>query len=173
MSKPGPRPKPTKILELNNSWRKDKNKREPKPDSLHRYPAPAWLKKNAKDAWHKLEPILNSVGLLTVADVPAFERYCVLWGRWRELEEFIKKNGQTYTVKDKSGKKVIEYKAYPHVLRAERLAQILVRLEEQFGLTPSSRSRIELSFIPSPTAPPRKKAGNGKKKTKKANRFTR
>ena len=36
-------------------------------------------------------------------DRGALARYCQLWARWRENEEFLKEHGQAYPVKDRRG----------------------------------------------------------------------
>ena len=83
------------------------------------------------------------MGVLTKADRNALARYCVLWGRWRKAEEFIASQGDSYVVRDEHGK-VKGMKPYPQVRMAGQLAEQLLRLEQNFGLTPSARSRIEV-----------------------------
>src|SRR4029450_12689383 len=67
--------------------------------------------------------------------------YCRLWSRWRTAETFLQKHGEIYPLKvDRC--KVKCFQAYPQVATANKLAQQLTRLEQEFGMTPSARVRI-------------------------------
>ncbi len=87
--------------------------------------------------------MLHGMRVLTQVDQHALARYCQLWARWREAEEFLDKRGATYSVRDKDGN-IVALKKYPQVVIASDLADKLLRLEQQFGLTPSARTRLEV-----------------------------
>ena len=81
--------------------------------------------------------------VLTKIDANAHARYCRTWSRWRKAEEFIEKNGEMYPLKDESGR--IKYmQQWPQVAISHKLALQLTRLEQEFGMTPSARSRIKV-----------------------------
>lgn len=149
MGRRGPKPTPSEQLKARGSWRGHVNDAEP------RYPAadgggddtgagappcPDWLDERAKAYWAELAPMLLNARVLKRPDVHALARYCQLLSRWRRCEEFIQKNGDTYPVR-KDGE-VVGVREFPQVRRASDLAAQLVRLEAEFGLTPSSRSRV-------------------------------
>lgn len=90
------------------------------------------------------------MSVLSRIDGNALARYCRLWSRWKKVEQFIDKHGDTYPIKDDSGK-IKCLMPFPQVAIAHKLAGLLGRLEQEFGLTPSARSRIAV--------PPR--TGNG------------
>lgn len=136
----GPAPTPTNVLQMRGSWRANMRKSEPKPKRI-RPPCPRWLDARARKAWRTLAPKLKGMRVLTEVDQNALARYCQLWSRWREAEEFIAKRGTTYSVRDKEGN-VVSLKKYPQVAMADELADKLLRLEQHFGLTPSARTRL-------------------------------
>lgn len=138
----GPRPTPQKVLRLRGSWRGNLNPSEPKFPS-GKPTCPDWLDDEAKSAWRQLVPMLFTAGLLTKADRNALARYCQLHARWKKCELFIQKYGSTYPIKDEKGA-VKCFVQFPEVGIANSLAKQLTRLEQEFGLTPSSRSRIQV-----------------------------
>jgi len=142
MGKRGPRPTPTAILKLRGSRRAGGRKGEPRPE--RRRPAcPRWLDQAAKACWKQIVPQLEAMGVLTRIDANAVVRYCVLWSRWLQAEQFIAKHGAVYPLKDNSGR-IRCLQQFPQVAIAHRLSIALSKIEAEFGMTPSSRSRIEV-----------------------------
>ena len=136
MASRGSKPIPTAIKELEgNPGGRPLNKREPKP--VKKAPrCPAWLEDEAKKEWKRMSKVLESMGLLTEMDMAAFAGYCQAYARWKEAEEFITQHGSI--VKTPSG----YWQQVPQVSIAQTYLKIMNRFAEQFGLTPSSRSRI-------------------------------
>ena len=136
MGTPGRAPKPTelKILE-GNPGKRPLNKNEPAP--AKKAPScPKWLEPEAKKEWRRLAKHMESLGILTEVDMAAFASYCQAYARWKEAEEFISQHGSI--MRTKSG----YVQQVPQVSIAQSYNKILTKLAEQFGLTPSSRSRI-------------------------------
>lgn len=80
--------------------------------------------------------------VLTRIDTYALSRYCHLWARWRKLERTIADHGETSSIETKHG----SYEQQrPEVGIANKLMVLLARLEAEFGMTPASRSRVEVS----------------------------
>ena len=79
---------------------------------------------------------MEKLGILTEIDMAAFAGYCQAYARWKEAEEFITQHGTI--VKTPSG----YWQQVPQVSIAQTYLKIMNRFCEQFGLTPSSRSRI-------------------------------
>jgi P27 family predicted phage terminase small subunit len=152
MGKRGPKPTPTAVLRARNSWRGSVNRGEPEFDATPPR-CPGWLDAEAKKYWAALAPWLGVADVLRRTDANALARYCTLLARWRKCEEFIQKHGDTYTVKNNKGE-VVGVKEFPQVRRASDLAAQLVRLEAEFGLTPSARSRIAVDPAAKPPAKP-------------------
>ena len=125
-----------------NPGKRPINDAEPKP-SKKRPICPTWIDVDAKAMWKRLIPMLSDMGVLTEVDGNAVARYCQLWSRWKRAEQFIQKNGDVFPIKAEDGS--IKYlQQFPQVGIANNLAAQLNRLETEFGLTPSSRSRIRI-----------------------------
>lgn len=152
MGRRGPRPKPTPMLKLSGSWRGNVERGEPQPRKVIPE-CPEWLTGDARKVWDRMIDTLNFMGVLTEADGNSLARYCVTFVRWRAAEEFLAKYGTTFPVKDDRGK-VKCFMPFPEVAIANQLSQMLTRLEAEFGMTPSSRTRISLE-VGRPIRPPR------------------
>jgi P27 family predicted phage terminase small subunit len=83
---------------------------------------------------------LLPLGLLAKIDRPALAAYCTLWGRYVEAEIELRKSGAI--VKDPSSGYPIQ-NPYLNIANAA-LKQMRAFLVE-FGLTPSSRSRVKVT----------------------------
>ena len=136
MATRGRKPKPTalKVLE-GNPGKRPLNGREPVPPRAA-LKCPAWLLPEAKKEWRRLAKQMEQIGILTEVDMAAFAGYCQAYARWKEAEEFITQHGSI--VKTPSG----YWQQVPQVSIAQTYLKIMNRFAEQFGLTPSSRSRI-------------------------------
>ncbi len=143
----GPAPTPASILQFRGTLRKDRVHNPPTPGALQGRPVcPTWLDDEAKLAWKQLVPKLDLMRVLTRIDRNALARYCQLWSRWKKAELFIQKHGDTYPLKDDSGR-IKCLMPFPQVAIAHKLAGQLTRLEQEFGLTPSARTRIHVEPI--------------------------
>lgn len=80
------------------------------------------------------------MGLLSTADRAALAAYCVTYSRWVEAELMVKKFGMIV----KSPKANFPMKS-PYLCIAEGAMEQMRKLLVEFGLTPSSRSRIRVS----------------------------
>ena len=136
MATRGRKPKPTalKVLE-GNPGKRPINEHEPIPPK-GTVKCPTWLEPEAKKEWKRLAPSLEAMGVLTQADLTAFAGYCQAYARWKEAEEFITQHGTI--VKTPSG----YWQQVPQVSIAQTYLKIMNKFCEQFGLTPSARSRI-------------------------------
>ena len=136
MAMRGRKPTPTEIKELEgNPGKRTLKKAEPQPVN-NAPPCPKWLEPEAKKEWRRLSNQLELIGVLTEVDQAAFASYCQAYARWKEAEEFISQHGTI--VKTPSG----YWQQVPQVSIAQTYLKIMNKIAEQFGLTPSSRSRI-------------------------------
>ena len=135
-----PRPKPTvlKLLE-GNPGKRPLNKKEPKP-ARALLACPYYLKSDriAYNEWNRIVPQLYKLGLLTAVDHTALELYCSQYSIYRKAIKEIQTEGLT-TNNIRDG-----FKALPEVAIAREAAKTIKSLCIEFGLTPSSRSRISL-----------------------------
>jgi len=142
MGKRGPKKTPTAILKLHGSRAVETRKGEPQPPS-GRPRCPAFIDSYAKSAWKQLIPQLEEMGVLTLVDRNALVRYCQSWSRWKRCAEFINDNGETYPLRDNDGN-VKCLQQWPQVGIYNKLSDSLLRLEQQFGLTPSARADLKV-----------------------------
>ena len=127
------KPAALKVL-AGNPGKRRLNLREPKPDSsMPSYPE--HLSQEAQIEWERIAPELARLGILTELDRAALAAYCSCWGRWVEAERHVRKRGMT--VRAPCGIKI-----NPSVRISNNALQFLLKFATEFGLTPSSRSRI-------------------------------
>lgn len=136
MAQRGRKPKPTAMKELEgNPGKRQLNEYEPKPKKKA-LKCPSWLDAEAKKEWRRVAKQLEELGVLTEVDMAAFAGYCAAYSRWKDAEEFISNHGTI--IKTPSG----YWQQVPQVSIAQTYLKIMIKFCEQFGLTPSSRSRI-------------------------------
>jgi P27 family predicted phage terminase small subunit len=135
----GRKPKPTILKVLDgNPGKRPLNDREPQPPGG--IPVrPDWLDAEAQAEWGRVTGELQMSGLLTVADRAALAAYCTAWSRWVEAEAMVKKYGTIV----KSPAQGFPMKS-PYLSIAEQALETMRKLMVEFGLTPSSRSRIRV-----------------------------
>ena len=136
MATRGRKPKPTalKVLE-GNPGKRPLNGREPVPPRAT-LKCPAWLLPEAKREWKRLAPALEAMGVLTMADLTAFEGYCQAYARWKEAEAFITQHGSIFQTPSGYVQQV------PQVSIAQQNLKIMQSFCSEFGLTPATRARI-------------------------------
>ncbi len=141
LSQRGRKPKPTslKVLEGNPGKRPlPQNEPKPRPIAPQR---PSWLTGEGKKMWDKLAPELERLGLLTTVDGEAFAAACQCWKIFVDCQRYLKKYGMTYTYINKAGAE--NELERPHVRIAQKALDQFKAFCTEFGLTPSSRTRID------------------------------
>jgi P27 family predicted phage terminase small subunit len=111
------------------------NKDEPTPPACVPEPPPH-LDDRARAKFTEMAGMLARCGVMTELDRDALARYAVIWCRWIDAEAEIKRKGSI--VKTEGGN-IIQS---PYLAVANRCHRQLAQLEGEFGLTPSSRSRV-------------------------------
>ena len=136
----GRKPTPTTIRALEgNPGRRPLNNHEPQaPEGMP--DCPEHLDDVARTEWFRTAGILMQMGLLTQADRAALAAYCVLYSRWVTAEEHVKKFGMIV----KSPHKEFPMKS-PYLTVADQALEAMRKFMVEFGLTPSSRSRIRVA----------------------------
>lgn len=146
MGKRGPKPKPSALKLVQGTFRPDRAAaREPKPPRPARAPAPpSFLGKLAKQEWRRVAPVLHKLTLLGKGDIGKLAAYCQAYARWREAERIIDEQGMTFMT-DKGY--VVQR---PEISISKSQATLMRQLGSDFGLDPSSRTRID---VPEPEKP--------------------
>ena len=144
MGKRGPRPTPTKILSNRDSWRAKINEGEPIPvvEDVDK-PEIFGVNDLASEAWDTFSTDLKNMGLFHSCDRHALIAMCFTWSNWWTAQEFISLRGQHYTHDDKYRGKII--RTFPQVAVAQAEFKNLIRMFQEFGLTPSARSNVQVA----------------------------
>ena len=153
MGVPGRKPKPThlKVLE-GNPGKRPLPKNEPKPAPLMPK-CPSWVDGIGKKEWQRVAPMLHRLGLLTEADGMTLAFYCDQYSLFRRAREALRarpkkkredsdeagaEDGLTFTTSN--GFRMQK----PEVSIANNALKQIRALCAEFGMTPSSRGRMNL-----------------------------
>lgn len=138
MGERGPAPKPTRLKVLEgNPGKRALPKNEPRPE-LGAPDMPEWLPEDAKAEWHRVAPELSRLGLLAKIDGSSLAAYCEAYSRWKRAVEQYNKEGHTFIT-------AAGYVAqHPAVGIANKAMAEMLKFGREFGLTPSSRGRMNL-----------------------------
>lgn len=135
----GRKPKPSIIRDLEgNPGKRPLNDREPVPPPGIPE-CPDHLDDEARAEWFRTAAVLTEMGLLTKADRTALAAYCTVYSRWVTAEAQVRKFGSIV----KSPHKGYPMKS-PYLTIADQALEAMRKLMVEFGLTPSSRSRIRV-----------------------------
>ena len=136
----GRRPKPTSIKALQGTLRKDRtNEKEPQPEPLPPDP-PDHLGKEAKKYWKETFKLLAGVGVLTEMDSDTLSLYCETKAKWVYAKKQLEKNGLVIIAQ--SGFPVQS----PWLQICNKCFDQMLKISTEFGMTPSSRTRIKVEF---------------------------
>lgn len=103
---------------------------------------PRTLKGPEKKAWQMFAQELESMGVATKADRAALVMLSQCWSQLEELAQAIRAEGTIITLPNGIKTQNAALKTYREV------AKFTLSLLAEFGLTPSSRSRIQLPLSP-------------------------
>jgi P27 family predicted phage terminase small subunit len=150
MGKRGPPPTPTSIRLLRgNPSGRALNKDEPIPPEGVAKP-PDWLTGRSKELWTRIAPILTRMKVLTSADPDALALLCDAYAEYLGARDVVRGEGATYESRqfqmDEAGNTVekVMIRPRPEVAMAQDAWKRVRQMMQEFGLTPSSRSRIEV-----------------------------
>jgi P27 family predicted phage terminase small subunit len=140
MSSVGRKPLPTETHKLNgNPSKKKLNENEPSPEVLFALPSPpSYLGEYGIKEWWRVGPVLIKNKLLTEADMMTFESYCINVNILVAAQVDIEENGMT--VRGDRGGRVRN----PAVVAVGQATTAIRAFAAEFGMSPSSRSRIKL-----------------------------
>jgi P27 family predicted phage terminase small subunit len=131
----GRKPTPTalKVLRGNPGKRPlPENEPTPKGEAV----APEWLSPSAALHWPVVARQLESSGVLTSMDAQALALYCEAFARWQDANGLLAKTG--LVVPGQKG--MLTQNPAVHIANAafDQMRRMLI----EFGMTPSSRSRV-------------------------------
>lgn len=131
---------PTELKRQRGTLRADRqNPSEPTlPSTIP--PTPTWLSEQGQKSFIELSHILHDMTVLTLADSMALEMLCDSYSEYKEAKIIINTLGSTDVVHSREGnaKTVVR----PEVQIANQAFVRVVQLLKEFGLTPSSRAKV-------------------------------
>jgi P27 family predicted phage terminase small subunit len=134
----GRKPLPSNVVRLRgNPGKRRLSKREPRPPA-GMPDCPEHLNAEAKRAWKMIAPRLHALGLLTELDGDALAVYCACWSRWVAAERRLEAEGML--VPSRGG----SMKPNPYIAIANQALRQMLSMAIEFGMTPSSRRRVEV-----------------------------
>lgn len=159
MAPRGPKPKPA-ALRLIQSEGEEERKGLRRIQVTGGVPSPpSWLHKEALVEWKRLGQALADQGLLSEFDRGAFAAYCQAWGTVAMLEAELAKIRKDsddplagIAIKTAGGNLV----HHPLSTTIAKARAEMVKIAAEFGLTPSSRARLD-------TDAAKNRGGGGKK----------
>ncbi len=134
----GRKPKPTRLKELEgNPGKRRLHATELRPPVPVTMPyAPKFINAEAKREWNRMVAILLELGLYTEVDHAALAMYCQAWGRWVVAERMLAVEGEIVTTA------LGGLCQNPWRYEANKAFAQMRQMLPEFGLTPSSRSRL-------------------------------
>jgi P27 family predicted phage terminase small subunit len=137
----GRKPTPTALKKLaGNPGHRAFNHSEPTPKKVMPRPA-AHLSEVERKKWRTLVKELYPLGLLTSIDIDSLAFYCVLFARWEKAERIVREKGEV--IKTVNGN-IIQN---PYLSIANRSLEQMNKIAAEFGMTPSSRSRVKTESL--------------------------
>ena len=129
--------KPTATLRLHGTFRADRRyASEPAPETAIPN-RPKFLKGEAKKEWLRITKLLQKQKCLTECDRALLAAYCLEWGVYAQLARRVTSIDDYVSVSEK-GNEFLN----PLVTARNRSLKNLSALAVEFGLSPSSRTRI-------------------------------
>ncbi|MBF8255859.1 MAG: phage terminase small subunit family [Anaerolineales bacterium] len=153
MGRRGPAPLPKAVRQLRgNAGKRPLGEAEPEPPKGDVRP-PEWLRGKGRWAWRQIAPVLTGMGLLTTADPHALALLCDAYAEFLEAREVVRKKWMTYESRttfeeeDEEGETKIVVsvmvRARPEVKIASDAWKRIRAMMQEFGLTPSARTRVK------------------------------
>ena len=123
-----------------NPGKKKINKNEPVPKA-NKIEPPEYVSGKALEKWNEIVPGLMESGVVTNADVETLGRYCAMYEQWLKYLDQCRKGLDVLVIRDDNGK--VKYmQQSPAATMQMKLAASMLRIEQEFGLTPSARTGI-------------------------------
>lgn len=136
----GRRPKPTSVLKLTGQFRADRhNAGEPEPPITIPEP-PKCLKGESLAEWDRITVLLAEAKCIAEMDRATLTAYCLEWSRYVNANNKLRL-ANTLLAESTKGTKM----PHPLLRVSDRALANMLRICMEFGMTPASRSRLDIS----------------------------
>lgn len=162
MGKRGPAPEPSILKYIRGNPSKDAlPSDEPTPELLDKLDPPESIADDpvAVKKWHATVPMLRRMRVFTEADIDAWAIYCHTWSKWLEAKSKCRQFGRDNVMMEPDpnrtdGKMRIKW-TQPHSWAVDErsLRSDIRRMQQDFGLNPSSRSQVSTTHGSEDTDP--------------------
>ena len=102
---------------------------------------PRHLNDYGKKEWRRVVGVLKDLGLYTKLDRAALAMYCQAWGRWVRAEKQLEETGGEVLTSSETG----NFYQNPWYHVANKAWEQMRKVLAEFGLSPSSRSRLSIA----------------------------
>lgn len=153
MGKRGPAREPSILKYIRGNPSKDTlSAAEPTPTLLEDFDPPEEISDDALAVkkWSQSVPVLRRMRVFTEADIDAWILYCRTWANWMRAKAKCDQYGRdniAYEVdptRDDGRLRIKWTQPFTWAVDEKNLANDLRRLQQEFGLTPSSRSQVTI-----------------------------
>jgi P27 family predicted phage terminase small subunit len=103
------------------------------------------MPEDAKGHWKRVVGDLKPLGLLARVDINTLARYCILFERWLVAMRFVHQFGDTLTIRDTENR-IVSIRTMPQSRILRELSVDLLRMEREFGMTPSARASFGMDM---------------------------
>lgn len=132
----GAKPIPTHLKVVRGTAEKRyMNPNEPTPDLSDMEP-PQELSPDARAEWDRVRKLLLDAGIVSVLDTAALVAYCETYATWADATQKVRKTGAV--LKKGNG----DLYRNPFLRVANDAQDRMIKLMAEFGMTPSSRTRV-------------------------------
>ena len=136
----GRKPKPTAVLKLQGNFRADRHQDgEPEPPLAIPEP-PKSLKGEALAEWDRITKLLADAHCIAELDRSALAAYCTEWARYVNANNKLRL-ANTLLAESTKGTKM----PHPLLRVSDRALANMLRICQEFGLTPASRTRLNIN----------------------------
>jgi P27 family predicted phage terminase small subunit len=135
----GRTPQPTNLKVIRgNPGQRPLNSSEPQAPPADLTP-PEVLDEVGLEVWNEMAPLLSRMGVFTQADRRLLTRYCLLQEQFAHVVKHVRENGMTQLTQTGYSQLTAEGALF------KGLPAELLRIEQQFGMTPAARSTLKVS----------------------------
>lgn len=138
MGRRGPKPKPRALVQ---GWRSKLPNTEP-PVIIGAPDTPPDLKDRARDIWDALVNVVPP-GVLSKDNGNLLYRYCKILVMWEDCDAWLSENPHVIEVSDRAGN--VRCVIHPYAKLHTEYSKQLLKIEQEIGMTPSARTRIQVT----------------------------